>query len=443
MTDRFVRTTGDDTTGTGATGAPYRTLKKALTVAAAGDYIFMGDGTYAEDSGSGYLNITNAFASRVTIAPESGIPGKVTITGASGVYGIALSNAQNIHFDAITFEAQATATTAAMRLVYTTIMAMRFTRCTFRARSYAAGTALCVATSWVPSSGFPVSGLTFDGCTFEQNGPYAAAGILLDNATAFTVSDVRIQGCNFMMGTWCARLMGITNVAVEGNTMASFSPLASGTTFQMGVDGATGIACSGVVSGNTFRTVNGHGAVIGAGCNGVLFVGNRVFGGDNASAGQGLVVKSCQNARIEKNIIHSGYLSGLYFKGAVDCQAFDNIVYNRHVNSAALRVQQNPEPSGTACARLTVRRNYFHAIIGQVLNVGAATEDSGGSVYDENVYVAAGTATLGTVYGATVTKIAELRAGWATYNRPNNDNNSQIGATRGTFAGTPLAELPA
>lgn len=438
MTNVYVRTTGNDSTGTGATGAPYLTLKKALTVAVAGDYILLGDGAYAEDSGSGSLNITNAPASNIVIAPESGVPGKVIITGVSGVYGIILSNAQNLHFDAITFEAHASATTAAMRLVYTTQAAVRFTRCTFRARSVSGSTALCVASSWASSPSFPVNNFTWDSCTFEQIGPYAAGGMLLDNSSGTGVaSNIRIQGCEFMMGNWACRLLGITNALIEDNRMTTFSPLVSGHAFQFGVDGATGAACSGVVSGNTFRTLNSHAAVIGAGCNGVLVVGNKFYGGDNSSAGQGLVVKSCQNVRIEKNIIHSGYLSGLYFKGATDCQAFDNIVYNRHATSAALRVQQNPEPSGTACARLVVRRNYFHATIGQVLNVGTSADDSGGSYYDENVYAAVGTATLGTVRGTSLTTHGDLRTGWAGYNRPNNDRQSNLGVTAATFAGLP------
>lgn len=111
-------------------------------------------------------------------------------------------------------------------------------------------------------------------------------------------------------------------------------------------------------------------------------------------------------------------------------------MYNRHSTSAELRAQ-HPEPSGTACARLTVRRNYFHATIGQVLNVGPVVDDAGGSYYDENVYAPVGTATLGTVRGTSLSTHTDLRTGWAGYNRPNNDRQSSLGVTAATFAGPP------
>ncbi len=445
MSTYYVRTNGNDSTGTGATGAPYLTVKKALTIATGGDYVLIGDGSYAEDSGSGYLNITNTPASNIVIAPESGVPGKVTITGTSAAYAVYLTNAAKLHFDAITFEGQEAATTATIRLVYTQsgTPANRFTRCTFRARSISGSTVQCIASSWTTGGATVANGFTFDGCTFEQIGSYAAAGILFDNSGAgSTFSGIKIQGCTFFMGGFPVRLLGCTDARVEGNTITAWSPLVSSHGFQIGVDGPTGVACSGVVAGNTIRTVNGHATVIGAGCNGVIVSGNRFFGGENSSNGQGLVIKEAQNVRVEKNIIHSGYLSGLYFKAAVDCQAFDNIVYNRHANSPALRVGINSEDS-LPCQRLTIRRNYFHATAGTVLGFGMSSDDSGGSYVDENIYVATGSATLGSVRGNTVTKLSEVRNAWTSYDRAVNDRNSRIGQTQAIFAGIPIVDLPA
>jgi len=48
MATRYVATTGDDTTGTGAIGAPWKTLTKAESGSTAGDTVIVADGTYDE-----------------------------------------------------------------------------------------------------------------------------------------------------------------------------------------------------------------------------------------------------------------------------------------------------------------------------------------------------------------------------------------------------------
>ncbi len=44
--DRWVAASGDDTTGTGASGSPYRQIRRALQGIAPGDTVHVGDGSY-------------------------------------------------------------------------------------------------------------------------------------------------------------------------------------------------------------------------------------------------------------------------------------------------------------------------------------------------------------------------------------------------------------
>lgn len=442
MATIYVRTSGNDTTGNGSTGAPFATLNKALSVVLAGDLILVGDGTYAENSGSGFLQINKSLASLTRIAPESGLPDRVTVKGTGTSYGTVIANATNLWFDQITFQAQADTSPAALRFANGTVAGLTFTRCKFIAYSSGSVTNLCVSTGWTNST-TSINELTFTECVFDQIGTGLVAAMNLSNQHADAVAQgIEVFGCDFRTSGRGVQLQGVTDVRVLDNTADAWHPGTAATAFQLGVDGESGLLCSGIVAGNTFRSHLGHAAVIGAGCDGVLVVGNRVYGGKDASVGQGLVVKEAKNARLEKNTVTSGGLSGIYFKAAVDCQAFDNVVHNRYATSSALRVEYN-NANARPNQRLTVRRNYLAAAVGSAVFWGNATHDSGGSVCDENVYVPRGAATLGTIRGTAVTKLSELRTAWGGYDRPSNDRNSRIGQTRAVYAGVPVMDLPA
>lgn len=443
MTTIYVRLAGNDTTGTGATATPYLTVKKALSVAVTGDRILIGDGTYAEDSGSGYLLVSQAFTGTgVIVAPESGFSDRVTITGTGTAWAVIMNQGGGITFDRITFQAQNATVQAAVRLTGVSHTKLRFRNCRFVTYSSTSATNLCVTTAWTTAAS-AISGVSFVKCRFDQIDTFNADGMLLDNAgTGSTATGIEIRDCVFNVGGFGMRLLGLTGVKVTGNEVETWADGGGRTGFQIGVDGSAGVLCSGLVAGNRFRSINGHGTVLGVGCDGVWFVGNTVAGGDNTGVGQGLVVKGAVNTRVQRNTIHGGYLSGLYFKGASDCQAIDNIVYNDNPSSPALRVGINDDGTAVPNQRLTIRRNTFVATAGTVLGFGGATDDSGGSYVDENVYVVTGTATLGSVRGTTVTTLTGLRAAWSGYDRTVNDRNSKIGAKHPPFAGLPFADLP-
>lgn len=61
----YIAPTGNDTTGTGTTGAPYLTLTKAITAATAGDTVFCKNGTYD------YTNGYTQFNKNITVTCEA------------------------------------------------------------------------------------------------------------------------------------------------------------------------------------------------------------------------------------------------------------------------------------------------------------------------------------------------------------------------------------
>ena len=439
----YVRPTGNDTTGDGSTGNPWATVSKGIGSIpdAANNELKIGTGTYAENSGSGYLSVNRSFANLIKISPESGRPGDVVIKGTGTAWGTIWSNATKQHFDGITFEAQAATVQAAARFVGVTLTDVTFTRCRFVAYSSSAANNLAFTVAWA-TAGLAVNGLTFSRCTFDQIDSHSADGAMFD-ATTGTAQNIAVHDCDFNVGGFGIRMLGVTDVSVIGNRINAWHPTSGRTGFQIGVDGApSGRTTSGYIAGNRFRSHTGHGAVVGAGSDGVVFVGNTVIGGNNSSVGQGLVIKEAANAHIEGNDVRGGYLSGLYLKGAYGCTVVGNTIHNAYAASAALRVGVNND-SGQVAHDNTVRRNRFIVAAGTALDFGNATHDSGGSVVDENVYTLLGAATLGAVRGTTVATLTALRAAWSGYDRRNNDRNSRIGQGHVPSAGPRLIDLPA
>ena len=104
MATYYVRTNGNDTTGNGSSGTPWKTVYKAYTTISAGDTVNIGDGTYPEDNG-GYLNLTGkTFASETIFQSETGSASSVIITGASSSsFNTVFRNVDNITFKNLTF----------------------------------------------------------------------------------------------------------------------------------------------------------------------------------------------------------------------------------------------------------------------------------------------------------------------------------------------------
>lgn len=434
----YVRTTGNDTTGNGLTGAPYKTLVKALTVAVAGDTILMGAGTYAEDSGAGYLYLNNLnYASYVRIEPESGI-NDVVITGTSATYAMQIASASRIMFRRVTFRSQDQNVTNVTRFVTANMSSLKFIECIYQVIGKSAVTNVAIGSAWT-SGTVTISDIEFVGCTVEQIGAYYVAGILLD-ASGLTnrPSDIRIINHKSIIGSFGIRMMGVSRFLIANADCISFDPAISVNTIQVGEDNYTGTDITGVIINPKSYSVNGHGMVIGGGCSDIHLDRGVIIGGANSSSGQGLVIKNATGYRVSNVSVVGGYLSTLYIKAASGGLVEKSGFYARFSTASALRVGANSENNSKA-GNNAIRQNYFYGYSSPIFNWQDIAGDSGGNVCDQNVYAARGTATLGSVYGTTVSSIAGIRAAWAGYDMPGNDSISRIGQTAISAAGNMTA----
>jgi hypothetical protein len=366
MAEIYVRTTGNDTTGTGATGAPYASLKKALSVAAAGDVIYMGGGTYAETSGSGYLYLTQNFAAFVSIEPEPNYSlldpqavGSVVITGTSGNYSVQLGACSFIQFRNIVFRNNSSTATTIMRLLNTSMANIRFIGCRWDVIGQSGGTNVAMASVWDVASGgtYTVNKITWQGCEVKQIGAYPVAGVNFDSQLGF-VSDLRFIQCKFHVGYFPLRMKGVLDFKLFDLDLAAYESTVPGTCLQIGEDAATGYNTTGVITRVKAVALTGHACVIGAGCSNVTITDSIFYGGENSSNGQGCVIKNATGVRFTRGAVYGGYLSGLYLKACQNVLVEDVDVYNRFATSPALRVginvEDNSKVANNTLARLPV-----------------------------------------------------------------------------------------
>lgn len=434
MATIYVRTTGNDTTGNGSTGTPYLTLAKALSVAANSDLILMGTGTYSENNGSGYLTLNGlSFGSTyVTVTTETGEQ-DVIITSA-GTHVLALAAVTGIWFDNLIWQSSLTTTATVHRYLSGSKSTLYFTRNKIRVKSPTGTVNTAIASAWTGAGAYTISGVIYNKCDIEQIGHWPSYGVNLDNqSTGTTITEIDFIDCNATTAHSAFRIRGVTNTRQIGCKFNSFSPAIGANTYQIGEDAATGAAASAIASNCTSYSQAGHAAVIGGGV--TEWVGdNMTFtGGSNSSAGQGCVFKDSTNFRMMRSTVHGGYNSGLYFKAAYNGLVVDCAVYNKYASSSAIRTGLNSEDNSKA-HDVSARRCFFYARAGKGIDWSSAG-DTGGSVFDQNVYHVTGTATLGDIGATSVTTIAGLQAAWSSYDRPANDGRSRLGMKSVIHAG--------
>lgn len=465
MATYYVRTTGNDSTGTGATGAPWLTLSKAMTVAVAGDTVNVGDGTYAENTAAGGAWVIGAnLASDLTIQSENGIAANVIIIGASGVNNT-LINATTAHlyFKNLTFGMRAG-----------TSYAVRFnaacTSCTFdgciidtSASASAIGGIVHISASAV------VSGITFLNCTtvVSASGSFVACTHIAPTSTgsfsaAFTgctlAGHVRLAGSGasatfttcVISGAIAASALSLVaagTVSVSGGSVAASNGSAIGangatsitvsnclisntsahSTAIFGADATSGNATAGSISGCTIihnPAVAGHVVLVGAGCSNFVVDSCLVSSAyDNAC-----VVKECAGAIVRNCTLIGG--TTVAANGALYCKAATgvNAHHNKLISGANYAVRVLKGDTANKSGTVTLIDNQIIVRRGAVVfDWGDSTNDSGGSVCDRNRY---GTRTaLGGVYGtAAITTLAALKAAWSTYSVPTNDGASRLAA---------------
>lgn len=436
MATYYVRTTGNDTTGDGSTGAPWASLHKALaTVSLAGGHtILVGDGTYTENSGSGYLNCSRSFSATVAITPEGGANGDVTVTNASGTQTVLFGSCGNLTFNRIKFLA---ASSSVLRLMRHNgnVTNLAFTYCTFTVVANSSQVNKCYSDGTFAASSVN-TGLSFSNCTFQQSGTDFCDGLaLIRTDSGVTLSGVTVTNCTFNMTRRGVQLEGVQNLVFTGNRVLCTATNGSSTPLALGTDNAlttvaSGVASSGTITGNIFSTVNGHGVMLGAGISSCIFRANVVIGGNNASAGQGLVIKEGSNISATDNLVFGGYLSGIYIKGAQSAVVERNVCVNLYANSPALRVEANLTDAGGAnFTAATIRHNRFVTLAGSAIsyNSTGTGETGASSVVDYNVHDVRSGSTWGNVRGTTVSSLATVQAAWSGYGDGTNSSHSIAG----------------
>ena len=419
----YVRKSGNDGTGDGSTGAPWLTINKALaTVPITGGHtILVGNGTYAEDTGPGlnYLMVQRQFVDYVTVQPELGAAGDVTLTnGAVTTYCLRLDASQYVRFKWLKITSTSHLNDAYCSLIYMTGAVMNhfeFIGCTLTVNSTALGTQWC----WL-HQGIVVH-VVFDSCTIRQTGANEVVGIRCNRATA-AIDDIQVLNCNIqLVGTCVYGFDHVTNFVVDGGYYESTG--AGIPSISIGYDGSSAGAVTGFVKNAVIKSAASHALLIGSGTSNVEAAYNTICAGDN-----GIVIKENSGANVHNNKIIgcAATQNGIYCKAATN----PVIQYNQIIVPAGncTKVGQNSSTTNKSSG-VTFRYNTCKVICstGHLIWWGGAADDSGGGVCDYNKYRSGSAmAAWGAVRAdADVNNLAELRAAWVGYGDGSNDSHSK------------------
>jgi hypothetical protein len=110
-TTYYISPSGNDTTGNGSLGTPWKSFAKCFSEMSAADQLILLDGTYSNDTGTGYINNTNSDAEPLCGQPPSGTDidnmtivralneGSVTVHGTTQSYRSSLLLGANARKD--------------------------------------------------------------------------------------------------------------------------------------------------------------------------------------------------------------------------------------------------------------------------------------------------------------------------------------------------------
>jgi hypothetical protein len=417
MTTYYVRKAGNDG-GDGSTGNPWLTIDHAIkTIPAAGGHtILVGDGTYGENSGGGYLLITWVFTAPVTIRSESSDASKVIIQSASGnsyntLYQVA--SGAGFIFEYLTFAMRVKeGPSGAMRIAQGSPVV--FNHCKFAGLT---DTTQRFGLLLSPSTGATISNVTLTACDFTMVGAQNSFAAQLDPG-AGTINNINFVNCTGTAVQYALYvLQGCTNVNVTGGAWTN-TGLGAGICY--GIDGETRTgAISGTISGATITSNSSHACLLGARLSGVItLTGCTINGGD-----YGVVVKENSGTVVTLNVIRNGTRGSLYFKGSTNGTATYNTISNS-VGAPCFQALQGD--TSHQFGNLTITHNLMDAEgTSQIYNIGPLVQDAGGVVSDYNIYYPAGSGLYGAVHAdMSVANFAELRAAWAGYGDGSNDLHS-------------------
>lgn len=477
----YISTTGDDTTGDGSSGNPWKTFTKAMSMAVAGDTIYAEDGVYPEDTGgAGYWSISKNVADWITIQPTNGAAGDVTVRATSGTIQNTLiaGTTSHLRFKWIKFGVL-TGTRYCFR-INTTTSYVAFENCTFiHDTNYE---------NFYHAASASVTDITFIGCTFTAVGTQAS--IVLSpgggNPCTFTFVDctftasqhmclrvlapatVTLVNCALSVtgGTQvCVYFTGGSTLVMTGGSITSAGgsgirsdnasnviTLINVTVTQTSANDAVSLnggtvtlsgcivyqsanakcICFGVdaASGGNATTVSVTGgvAIKTSGTNHAVMVGNGATGTIDGivipepSGDYGMVVKENTGVTIQNCHITSGSVAAFYIKAA------DNaIVYNNEFigQGGGVCFQIAIGDTGNTASGCTITYNRMTATETSDIFAWNTTGDGGNNENDYNKYRDVSSGDYGLVRGTNDIKtLTALQAAWTGYTNPNNDQNS-------------------
>lgn len=461
----YVTKAGDDTTGDGSLDLPWLTIAKALTVAGNGDTVLVGDGTYTENSGSGYLNISKNLSTTLTIQAAGGPSGAVVITGTSSTHNMLISATTakvtfryinflaragslypvrasqaitNILFDYCTFTSAVGGTAGFYVLASSTwnVSALSFTHCTWV--NPASGSSVIGLYLRCTSTG-TISGVSLANCTVVGQ----ADGVYLDTITSVTISDTTITGDAIGYQALSVPTQTLTNVTITGGT--SYAVTVNGTSafswdggtaentgaancVMFGIDGASGgLSTVAMVKNLTIRhstSVVGHALIFGNGCTtGCLaeyITVPQVY--DFA-----VVIKENTGVEVRYSTLRASGAAGdaaVYCKAAVSANVHHNILIAPGGGACAQVLYNSVSGNKSSACVITDNRLIAYGS-GICMNWGDSTQDAGGGTCDRNIYDVRGTGSLGTFAGTAATTLTAVRAAWAAYGDGSNDSHSR------------------
>ena len=465
----YVRKTGNDGTGDGSTGNPWLTVDKGISMLSAGDILMIGDGTYAENSGSGYLAISRSFASYVTIQSESQDPTKVVILNVSGNYGTVNTGEANYYrWNDITFSSTASAANAPLAMI-NPLNHWEFNRCVVTP-----GGVVPLYSVWIKGNSGVIQNLAFNNCTINYGGyTYHQAVNIIDagsgNTTAITFNDCTITGtrrgvmfdgtsgtitfnrcaitaktehaifcadtianvtltdCDVTGGTGgsgqALSFNGATNITVTGGTYRNSD---ANTVVQFGYDGPSGgLATTGTIKDVTIvkpLTASGHALMLGNGITSFTADGIIV----NSCYDYAVVVKCNSGVTVKNSRLFAGQAktpaAAIYVKGATGATIQYNSLFA--VDSGYCFQLLNEETTTRRSLNTTFTNNLMAALGNSAIyNIGGTAHDSGGTTVNYNIIdISRSTGKIGSVRTtSSITSLAGLRTAWSGYSVTGND----------------------
>lgn len=434
----YVRTNGNDTTGDGSTGAPWLTLVKAFSVAAVGanDLVRVGDGTYAEGAAGQYWSITKNCADWLTIEPENGSGGTVTITGnGHGTYNtyFAFATISHLRFRYLTFGMSAAS-----------LQAVRVTgNCTYVEFRNCTVTPIASATNGLYFSMNTSSNIVMDSCTITAPATDSYVGLQIgtNNNTSITISNNTIAGSAniagkglYVTGTPLGGTVTLTNNnltaglpvnVATGGTIAISGGTMTGSQVLIGTDGIGDQAAATATATLTNVTIvktgtTGHALIFGNGCTGCVADNVTVA----SSWDYACVVKENTGTIVRNCHLTGGSGAALYFKAALQANAHDNVL--TAATGYGFQMQKGDGGTPHLCGDWQLQTNTF-VISGTAksLNIGNSDHDTGGGICDYNTY--GNNSGLGAVRAdSNVANLTELQTAWADYDVTTNDAHSTV-----------------